>query len=61
MVRAEAHRNIRELYRSGPPECVIPYDMLVLNIKFVDGARVTNELWMAMGEFSINLMVVWFL
>jgi hypothetical protein len=27
MVRAGAHRNTRELYRFGLPECVIPYFM----------------------------------
>jgi hypothetical protein len=34
MVRAEARRNTRELYRFRPPECEIPYAMLVLSTDF---------------------------
>jgi hypothetical protein len=43
MVRAEARRNTRELYRFGPPECIIPYVLLVLSIEFADGVWVTKE------------------
>jgi hypothetical protein len=52
MVSAEACRNIGELYRFGPPECVIPYVMLVLGIEFAGGPHATDELWVAMDEFS---------
>jgi hypothetical protein len=43
MVRVEARRNIRELYRFRPLECVIPSVLLVLSIEFVDGDWVSNE------------------
>jgi hypothetical protein len=43
MVRVEACWNTRELYRFEPPECVIPYVLLVLNNEFAGGAQVTDE------------------
>jgi hypothetical protein len=42
MVRAEARRNTRDLYRFGLLECVIPYVLLALSIEFADRLQMSN-------------------
>jgi hypothetical protein len=45
-------RNTRELYRFGPPGCVIPYILLPLSIEFAGGVQITEELQVVMDEIS---------